>query len=57
VESEETEEEGRRWRCASRTHTSLLVSDFSGTWEKEVKLPWREASPPDHHDDKVDSDH
>jgi len=21
----------------------------------EVKLPWREAGPPNHHDDKVDS--
>jgi len=26
------------------------------TWEKEFKLPWREAGPPNHHDDKVDSD-
>ena len=25
-------------------------------WEREFKLPWREASPPNHHDDKVDSD-
>ena len=22
----------------------------------EFKLPWREAGPPNHHDDKVDSD-
>ena len=26
------------------------------TWEREFKLPWREAGPPNHHDDKVDSD-
>ena len=24
--------------------------------EREFKLPWREAGPPNHHDDKVDSD-
>ena len=24
--------------------------------DKEFKLPWREAGPPNHHDDKVDSD-
>jgi len=23
---------------------------------KKTKLPWREACPPNHHDDKVDSD-
>jgi len=26
------------------------------TWKREFKLPWREAGPPNHHDDKVDSD-
>jgi len=26
------------------------------TWKREFQLPWREASPPNHHDDKVDSD-
>jgi len=25
-------------------------------WKREFKLPWREAGPPYHHDDKVDSD-
>ena len=25
-------------------------------WEREFKLPWREAGPPNHHDDDVDSD-
>jgi len=26
------------------------------TWKREFKLPWREAGPPNHHDDTVDSD-
>ena len=26
------------------------------TWRREFELPWREAGPPNHHDDKVDSD-
>ena len=26
------------------------------TWKGEFKLPWREAGPPNHHDDQVDSD-
>ena len=26
------------------------------TWEREFKLQWREAGPPYHHDDDVDSD-
>ena len=26
------------------------------TWERECKLPWREAGPLNHHDDLVDSD-
>ena len=26
------------------------------TWKREFKLPWREAGPPNHHEDKVDSD-
>ena len=26
------------------------------TWKRRFKLPWREAGPPNHHDDKVDSD-
>ena len=26
------------------------------TWKREFKLPWREAGPPYHHDDQVDSD-
>ena len=26
------------------------------TWKRELKLPWREAGPRNHHDDMVDSD-
>jgi len=26
------------------------------TWKRKSKLPGREAGPPNHHDDKVDSD-
>ena len=26
------------------------------TWKREFKLPWREAGPPNHVDDKVDAD-
>ena len=26
------------------------------TWKREFELPWREAGPPDHHGDEVDSD-
>ena len=26
------------------------------TWKSEFKLPWRVTGPPNHHDDKVDSD-
>ena len=25
-------------------------------WKREFKLPWREAGPPNHHDDKMVSD-
>jgi len=27
------------------------------TWKREFKLPWREAGPPNHHKDEVDSDY
>ena len=29
---------------------------YKATRKREFKLPWREAGPPNHHDDKVDSD-
>ena len=29
---------------------------YKATWKREFKLPWREAGPPNHLDDKVDSD-
>ena len=30
--------------------------DVQATWKRELKLPWREAGSPNHHDDKVDLD-
>ena len=51
--------------CASLITPSRLLSFISATcedgrckttWEREFKLPWREAGPPNHHKDKVDSD-
>ena len=35
---------------------SRKVDRCKATWKREFKLPRREASPPYHHDDKVDSD-
>jgi len=29
---------------------------YKATWKGEFKLPWREAGPTNHLDDKVDSD-
>ena len=37
-----------------RVGSTLWVE--GGGWKREFKLPWREAGPPDHHDDEVDSD-
>ena len=28
---------------------------YKATWKREFKVPWREAGPPNHLDDKVDS--
>ena len=35
-------------RCSRRGQPHL--------WKRECKLPWRETGPPNHHDDRVDSD-
>jgi len=35
---------------------SLYEGRCRATWKTEFKFPWREAGPPNHHDDKVDSD-
>ena len=32
------------------------VGRCTATWKREFRLPWRKAGPPNHHDDKVDSD-
>ena len=39
-----------------RRQLSLLEGRCKATWNREFELPWREAGPPNHHDDKVDSD-
>jgi len=33
-----------------------LEGRCKATWKTELKLPWRQAGPPDHHNDQVDSD-
>ena len=33
----------------------LQAGRCKATWKREFKLPWREAGPPNHHDDKKDS--
>ena len=42
------------------TEYTLVYEDYmtlrSASSKREFKLPWREAGPPNHHDDKVDSD-
>jgi len=43
-------------RGGSRRGRAPGISFMRGTWKREFKLPWREAGPPNHHDDKVDSD-
>jgi len=35
---------------------AYLEGRSKATWQREFKLPLREAGPPNHHDDKVDSD-
>ena len=34
---------------------STYEGQCKATKRRELKLPWREASPPDYHDDNVDS--
>ena len=34
----------------------VVLRRCKATWKRGFKLPWREAGPPNHHDDKVDSD-
>ena len=35
---------------------ALQDGECKATWEREFKLRWREAGPPDHHDNHADSD-
>ena len=39
-------------RCTSRGSTPSIKA----SWTRQLKLPWREAGPHNHHDDQVDSD-
>ena len=41
---------------ASSSEQVRVVCRCKATWEREFKLPWREASSPNHHHDIVDSD-
>jgi len=45
-----------RQPVSERVPVSGLGLRKKATWKREFKLPWREAGPPNHHDDKVDSD-
>ena len=59
-ESERGGEAGRvreRRRESGREKESVAAPQegrCKATWKREFKLPWREAGPPQHHDDKVD---
>jgi len=46
-------EKDRQLRSARQ---GMLSRSLPGSWKREFKLPWREAGPPHHHDDEVDSD-
>ena len=46
-----------RWmRPCQDQHLPNVEGRCKATWKREFKLPWREAGPPNHHDDKVVSD-
>ena len=45
-----------RMLSADRSHTHRQQVRCKATWKREFTLPWREAGPPSHHDDNVDSD-
>ena len=36
--------------------TGCQEGRYKAPWKREFKPPWREAGPPNHHNDKVDSD-
>ena len=40
----------------TRSMADLAEGRYKATWKREFKLPRREAGPPYHHDDEVDSD-
>ena len=44
-----------RWLDHAAPPSGAGRGRYTATWKREFKLPWREAGPPNHHDDKVDS--
>ena len=52
------EKRERRWSASAASYAIfdlLQRGRCKATWKREFKLSWREAGPPNHHDDKVDS--
>ena len=49
---------GEGWEERRREADGVVCPDLLGKVDVRLpgKLPWREAGPPNHHDDKVDSD-
>ena len=43
-------------KCVCPNSRTAMSISSSVCLERDFKLPWREAGPPDHQDDKVDSD-
>jgi len=46
----------KKKRVGTGAHSISSQEAFKASWKREFKLPWREAGPPNHHDDKLDSD-
>jgi len=46
----------RAGKIGERRELRVQEGRCKATWKREFKLPWREAGPPNHHNDKVDSD-
>jgi len=46
----------RTWDDPRKAFRGAQDGTCKATCKREFKLPWREAGPPNHHDDKVDSD-
>jgi len=51
-----SEAESAKGTARPRKTSTFLEGRYRATWKREFKRPWREAGPPNHHDDIVDSD-